>query len=103
MRSSIEKTRFFNPHMSARWAQRFYARVHFQKIYPGGASLKCWLADLVNTRVSRETLVHDLCSALARGALSDRCTNINSFDRAGAPAGLSNSAFVRSLSPSRER
>jgi hypothetical protein len=34
--------------------------------------VKCLLADPVKTSVFRLTLVHDLCSALARGALSDR-------------------------------
>jgi hypothetical protein len=71
-KTSIEKTRVFDPHMSARWAHRFDARVHFEKSYPGGALLKCLLADPVKTSVFRPTLVHDLCSALARGALSDR-------------------------------
>jgi hypothetical protein len=91
-RSSIEKTRVFDPHMSARWAHRFYARVHFEKSYPGGALLKCLLADLVKTSLFRATLVHDLCIARARGALSDPV-------KTKSIATFRNRTFVLSLPP----
>ncbi len=64
--SSIEKTRVFDPHMSARWAHHFYARFHFEKSYPGGAVVKCWLAHSVKTSLFRETLFPHFSRAPAR-------------------------------------
>src|SRR5262245_21199802 len=37
--------------------------------YPVGAVLKCWLANLVKTKLLRETFQHDSNLAFARGAL----------------------------------
>ena len=41
-----------------------------EKSMPRGWLVKCWLANLVKTRLFRATLVHELCSALARGAFN---------------------------------